>query len=74
MDPDPYWIRIGFQPKMLDPDPDEMNANPQSCFLTNCCKSVILLLLLCQDREGGDEEAGGEGAVPAGADSRAEGA
>jgi hypothetical protein len=28
-DPDPYWIRIriGFQPKMLDPD--EMNADPQ---------------------------------------------
>ncbi len=21
MDPDPYWIRIGIQPKMLDPDP-----------------------------------------------------
>jgi hypothetical protein len=30
MDPDPYWIwiRIGIQPKMLDPDPDEMNADP----------------------------------------------
>jgi hypothetical protein len=24
-------IRIGFQPKMLDPDPDEMNADPQPC-------------------------------------------
>jgi hypothetical protein len=24
---DPDWIRIGFQPKMLDPD--EMNADPQ---------------------------------------------
>jgi hypothetical protein len=23
------WIRIGIQPKMLDPDPDEMNADPQ---------------------------------------------
>jgi len=22
-------IRIGIQPKMLDPDPDEMNADPQ---------------------------------------------
>jgi hypothetical protein len=21
-------VRIGFQPKMLDPDPDEMNADP----------------------------------------------
>jgi hypothetical protein len=30
---DPYWIRIririGIQPKMLDPDPDEMNADLQ---------------------------------------------
>jgi hypothetical protein len=23
------WIRIGIQPKMLDPDPDEMNADAQ---------------------------------------------
>ncbi len=32
-DPDPYWIRIriGNQPKMLDPDPYEMNADPQPC-------------------------------------------
>jgi hypothetical protein len=29
LDPDPYWIRIGIQLKMLDPDPDEMNADPQ---------------------------------------------
>ncbi len=31
LDPDPYWIRIriGIQPKMLDPD--EMNADPQPC-------------------------------------------
>jgi hypothetical protein len=29
LDPDPYWIRIGIQPKMLDPDSDEMNADPQ---------------------------------------------
>jgi hypothetical protein len=35
---------------------------------------MILLLLPYQEREGGDEEAGGEGAVPAGADSRTEGA
>jgi hypothetical protein len=30
---DPDWIRIririGGHPKMLDPDPDEMNADPQ---------------------------------------------
>ncbi len=30
----PYWIRIGIQPKMLDPDPDEINADPQTCFLS----------------------------------------
>jgi hypothetical protein len=31
MDPDPYWIliRIGMQPKMLNLDPDELNADPQ---------------------------------------------
>ncbi len=30
---DPDWIRIrtGVQPKMLDPDPNEMNADPQPC-------------------------------------------
>jgi hypothetical protein len=35
MDPDRYRIRIriGIQPKMLDPDPDEMNADPQPCFI-----------------------------------------
>ncbi len=35
LDPEPYWIRIrirnGIQPQMLDPDPDEMNAEPQPC-------------------------------------------
>jgi len=33
-----------------------------------------MILLLDQEREGGDAEAGGEGAVPAGADSCTEGA
>ncbi len=33
-----------------------------------------MILLLYQEREGGDEEAGGEGAVPAGTDSCTEGA
>jgi hypothetical protein len=28
LDPDWIRIRIGTQPKMLDPDPDEMNADP----------------------------------------------
>ncbi len=36
LDPDRYWIRIrigiSIQPKMLDPDPDEMNADPQPCY------------------------------------------
>jgi hypothetical protein len=34
LDPDPaYWIRIriGIQPKMLELDPDGMNADPQPC-------------------------------------------
>jgi hypothetical protein len=28
---DPDWIQIGIQPKMLDPDPDpyQMNTDPQ---------------------------------------------
>jgi hypothetical protein len=29
LDPDWIRIRIGIQPKMLDPDPDEMNVDPQ---------------------------------------------
>jgi hypothetical protein len=29
MDPDPDWIRIGIQPKMLDPDPYQMNTDPK---------------------------------------------
>ncbi len=29
LNPDWIRIRIGIQPKMLDPDPDEMNADPQ---------------------------------------------
>ncbi len=31
LDQDWIRIRIGIQPKMLDPDPDEMNADPQPC-------------------------------------------
>ena len=33
LDPDWIRIRIGVQPNMLDPDPDEMNADPQPCLL-----------------------------------------
>jgi hypothetical protein len=28
---DPDWILIGIHPKILDPDPDEMKADPQPC-------------------------------------------
>jgi hypothetical protein len=37
LDSDPYWIRnrIGIQHKMLDTDPDEMNADPQPCLKQN---------------------------------------
>jgi hypothetical protein len=27
------WIRIGIQPKMLDPDPDQIKADPHPCLL-----------------------------------------
>jgi hypothetical protein len=27
---DPDWIWIGIQPKMLDPDPDQMNTDPKT--------------------------------------------
>ncbi len=35
MDPDPDWIRIriGNQPKMLDPDPYQINTDPKPWFL-----------------------------------------
>ncbi len=35
------WIRIGVQPKMLDPDPDEMNADPQPCFEASITAQTI---------------------------------
>ncbi len=43
---DPDWIRIqygciGIQPKMLDPDPDEMNVDPQPCIFQ------LTLIFLC---------------------------
>ncbi len=45
LDPDTYWIRIriGNQPKMLDPDPDEMNADPQPCLREGDRKVVGVL-------------------------------
>jgi hypothetical protein len=40
------WIRtrIGIQPKILDPDPDEINADPQPCLsslFSDCAGSVF---------------------------------
>ncbi len=32
---DPDWIRIGIQPKMLDPD--QMNADPTVAYHVHCC-------------------------------------
>jgi hypothetical protein len=29
LDPEPDWIRIGIQSKMLDPDPNSMNTDPK---------------------------------------------
>jgi hypothetical protein len=37
LDPDWIRIRIGIQPKILDPDPDDMNADPQPCWLVRYC-------------------------------------
>ncbi len=30
--PDPDWIRISIQPKMLDPDPNQINTDPEHWF------------------------------------------
>jgi hypothetical protein len=30
-DLDPYWKQISIHPRMLDPDPDEINTNQQPC-------------------------------------------
>jgi hypothetical protein len=29
---DPDWIRIAIQPKMMDPDPYQMNTEPKHCW------------------------------------------
>jgi hypothetical protein len=44
---DPFWIRIGIQPRMLDPDPDEMNADLQPWFLLWLVTLLLLLLFFC---------------------------
>jgi hypothetical protein len=42
---DPQWIRIRicFQPKMLDPDPEFMNPDPKHCteFVHTCLKLCL---------------------------------
>ncbi len=42
LDPDWIRIRIDIQPKMLDPDPDEMNADPQPCLLVRLPSPGVL--------------------------------
>ncbi len=38
LDPDsnPNWLRIRIQPKMLDPDQDQMNTDPRHCHHQRC--------------------------------------
>jgi hypothetical protein len=41
---DPDWIRIGIYPKMLDPDPYQMNTDPQPWFFLLAIHPRILTL------------------------------
>ncbi len=43
LDSDWIRIRIGIHPKMLDPDPDEMNADPQPCLQGRRLREQVLL-------------------------------
>jgi hypothetical protein len=46
LDPDWIRIRIGVHPKMLDPDPDEMNKDPQPwSYRFGNCRTVTNLWL-----------------------------
>jgi hypothetical protein len=47
---DPDWIRIGIQPKILDPDPDEMNADPQAGQWVVILFSAVLPIRICRIR------------------------
>jgi hypothetical protein len=42
---DPDWIRIGIQPKMLDPDQYQMNTDTQHCFFVK--RARVCWPLLC---------------------------
>ncbi len=39
------WIRIGIQPKMLDPDPDQMNLDPQTYYIQHTYTAGIYTIL-----------------------------
>ncbi len=67
LDPDPDWIRIriGIQPKMLDPDPGEMNADPQPCLQHKHVRQLVAV----EVPEGGRNDAA-EVAEDAGRDVR----
>jgi hypothetical protein len=45
---DPDWIRISIQRKMLDPDPDQMNADPQPWTLDPTDPGSATLLVGCR--------------------------
>ncbi len=49
LDPYTYWIRIriGIQPKMLDPDPYQMNADPQPWLKTIQINLINLTDTMC---------------------------
>ncbi len=45
---DPDWIRIGIQPKMMDPDLESMNPDPKhpdSYIRISLCTSTSLIFL-----------------------------
>ncbi len=53
LDPDWFRTRIGIQHKMLDPDPDEMNADPQPCSSTLELQKIGLSIKVKWRREKG---------------------
>jgi hypothetical protein len=67
LDPDWIQIGIGMQPKMLDPDPDQINTDPKHCYGENYLQDLakmswppshlhvaVFKLLLCVQRVGGE--------------------
>jgi hypothetical protein len=41
------WIRISIQPKMLDPDPHQMNTDPQHWILADLSVALLEEVALC---------------------------